>query len=85
MPVEEEGPEDALSPDGMRRFERLRAVRSRLAKEKQLPPYCICHDRTLKLIAHLAPPDVGALEQVKGMGPYKVKMYGEMFLQALQE
>src|SRR5438477_290358 len=37
---------DAAASD---RFQRLRAVRSRLAKEKNLPPYCICHDSTLKL------------------------------------
>lgn len=85
VPVEEEGEGTSLSPEAMRRFERLRAVRSRLAKEKDLPPYCICHDRTLKLIAHFAPADVRALEQVKGMGPYKVKMYGQVFLEALQE
>jgi ATP-dependent DNA helicase RecQ len=67
----------------MQRFERLRAMRLQLAREKQLPPYCICHDATLKLIAHHAPADIGALERVKGMGPYKVKMYGEAILKAL--
>jgi ATP-dependent DNA helicase RecQ len=82
------GKEDAgastLSPEALDRFEKLRAVRSQLARDKQLPPYCICHDSTLKLIANSAPADIGALEQVKGMGPYKVKMYGEAFLGALQ-
>ncbi|MDB5355927.1 MAG: recQ 3 [Phycisphaerales bacterium] len=74
-----------LSPEALDRFEKLRAVRTQLARDKQLPPYCICHDSTLKLIAHHAPADISALEQVKGMGPYKVKMYGQAFLGALQE
>jgi len=75
----------ALSPEAQQRFERLRAIRTQIAREKQLPPYCICHDATLKLIAHHAPEDVSALEQVKGMGPHKVKMYGQAFLNAVRE
>ena len=74
----------ALSPEASERFERLRAARLQLAREKQLPPYVICHDKTLKLIAHFAPSDLAALEQVKGMGPHKVKMYGEALLGAMR-
>jgi ATP-dependent DNA helicase RecQ len=84
-----EGQEDAdaartLAPEAIDRFERLRAVRMRIARDKQLPPYCICHDSTLKLIAHFAPETIEALERVKGMGPYKVRMYGEAFLEAIR-
>ena len=43
------------------------ALRLRLAREKQLPPYCICHDSTLKLIARHPPQDLAALERVKGI------------------
>ncbi len=66
------------------RFERLRAVRAQIARERQLPAYCICHDTTLKQIADHAPSDARALEQVKGMGPFKVKMYGDAFLAAVR-
>jgi ATP-dependent DNA helicase RecQ len=79
-----EEPVTALSPEAADRFDRLRAVRTRIAREKQLPPYVICHDKTLKLIAHFAPGDLDALEQVKGMGPQKVKLYGEALLGALR-
>ena len=72
-----------LSPESQRRFERLRAVRLQLARERQLPAYCICHDTTLKIIAHVAPTNADALEQVKGMGPHKVRLYGAAFLDAL--
>jgi superfamily II DNA helicase RecQ len=77
--------ENTLSPQAMARFERLRSVRAHLARERDLPAYCICHDRTLKLIAHLVPNDADSLEQVKGMGPHKVKMYGEALLEAMRE
>jgi superfamily II DNA helicase RecQ len=75
--------DESWSPDASERFERLRAVRMELAKDRQLPPYCICHDTTLKLIALNPPSDVVGLETIKGMGPYKVKMYGEALLRAL--
>ena len=80
-------PEDAfeqVDPETLERFERLRRVRLDLARERQLPPYCICHDRTLKLIARRAPDDLGALEQIKGMGPMKVQTYGEALLRAVR-
>ena len=80
----EDDAESSLSPMAMARFERLRSVRARIAREKDLPAYCVCHDKTLKLIAHAAPTDVETLEQVKGMGPHKVKLYGSAFLEALQ-
>jgi ATP-dependent DNA helicase RecQ len=74
-----------LSPDVTRRFERLRAARLRLAREHEVPPYVICHDSTLKLIAQHAPADSDALGRVKGMGPHKVKTYGAALLDALQD
>ena len=83
-PGQQQAVEDALSPQDMDRFERLRAARAKLARERDLPAYCICHDKTLKLIAQLAPGDTETLEQVKGMGPHKVKLYGEALLEALR-
>jgi ATP-dependent DNA helicase RecQ len=79
------GADVALSADAAKRFERLRAVRLRLARQQDVPAYVICNDATLKLIAEHAPPDVQSLEQVKGMGPYKVKAYGSAFLEAISD
>jgi ATP-dependent DNA helicase RecQ len=64
-------------------FEKLRVVRLQLARDRQLPAYCICHDSTLKLIAVERPADADALEGIKGMGPMKVRLYGEAILAAL--
>jgi ATP-dependent DNA helicase RecQ len=74
-------PLDAESQD---RFEKLRSMRSALAREKALPPYVICHDRTLRLIAAACPQTLNELESIKGMGPMKVAMYGEPILAALK-
>jgi ATP-dependent DNA helicase RecQ len=78
----DEGPSD---PESEARFSRLRQARLELARERQLPPYCICHDQTLRLIARAAPANAEQLEEIKGMGPIKVKVYGEKLLAALRE
>jgi ATP-dependent DNA helicase RecQ len=76
---------DDLDPAAAARFDRLRQARTELARQRQLPPYCICHDRTLQEIARLAPGEVEELHAVKGMGPHKVEQYGETFLAAMRE
>jgi ATP-dependent DNA helicase RecQ len=83
-PLSDENIDVHADPEMQDRFERLRGVRTELARDRQLPPYCICHDSTLKLIARFAPADLQALEQIKGMGPHKVKMYGERLLEAIK-
>jgi ATP-dependent DNA helicase RecQ len=73
---------DAESRDG---FQRLKKVRSDLARERGLPAYCICNDRTLRSIAADQPQDASSLAAVKGMGPRKVAMYGDALLAALHD
>jgi ATP-dependent DNA helicase RecQ len=66
------------------RFERLRAVRLELARERQVPAYVVCHDSTLREMAKADPADEAQLQQVKGMGPVKVQLYGARLLRALR-
>jgi ATP-dependent DNA helicase RecQ len=77
--------DEPIDEESQRRFTRLRQVRLELARERELPPYCVCHDKTLKLIARSAPRSLEALEAIKGMGPMKVKIYGEKLLAAVEE
>jgi ATP-dependent DNA helicase RecQ len=79
-----ESMETQLDSDALTRFERLRQIRLRLASEKQLPPYCICHDSTLKLIAQQVPGTEHELANIKGMGPAKIQQYGRAILEALR-
>jgi len=72
-----------LDGEAKKRFEKLRAVRLELARQRQLPPYCICHDSTLKQIAQIVPRNLEALEMVKGMGKRTVEAYGAAILEAL--
>jgi ATP-dependent DNA helicase RecQ len=75
---------DVVDPEAEVRFEALRQIRARIAREQGLPAFVICHDATLKRMAILAPVDEAALAGVKGMGPYKIKMYGQAFLDVLR-
>jgi len=72
-----------LTPEDTERFEKLRQWRRKVASEKQLPPYTICHDTTLKLIAQKIPKTPHDLSQIKGMGPAKITQYGPAILEIL--
>jgi len=73
-----------MTPEVEVRFEALRQIRTQIARERGMPPYIICHDSTLKQIALQAPADETALACVKGLGPYKIRMYGQAFLDVLR-
>jgi ATP-dependent DNA helicase RecQ len=64
-------------------FERLRETRLDIAREKGVPAYVICHDRTLMEIAAYKPSSVEALAEIHGMGPARIERYGEPFLETV--
>ena len=72
-----------LDEEAQFRFDRLRTARLKIAREKGLPPYVVCHDKTLRQIALSQPQTLEQLETVKGMGPMKVQMYGQAMLDAM--
>ncbi|MCU1309945.1 MAG: recQ [Candidatus Angelobacter sp.] len=76
--------ETELSPEAKSRFDRLRVARTELARDKNLPAFVIMHDSTLRRIAQLAPADLTALGQIKGIGEKKLKLYGDALLKALR-
>jgi ATP-dependent DNA helicase RecQ len=61
-------------------FDRLRAKRLEIAREKGVPPYVIFHDRTLMEMALKKPRDEMELGQVSGVGEYKIARYAKHFL-----
>ena len=66
-----------------RLFERLRETRLDIAREKGVPAYVVCHDRTLLEIAAFRPSSMEALAEIHGMGPARIASYGEPFLEAV--
>ena len=64
-------------------FERLRVWRSATAKEQNVPPYVIFHDKTLRQIATEAPTTLDELGTVSGVGETKKERFGEKILELL--
>ncbi|MCG2594503.1 DNA helicase RecQ [Ramlibacter sp. XY19] len=74
----------SLTADGQERFAALKAWRTGVAKQHNLPAYVIFHDATLAAIAALDPKSLGELEGVSGIGAAKLDKYGPGVLDALQ-
>ncbi|MBQ8201963.1 MAG: RecQ family ATP-dependent DNA helicase [Clostridia bacterium] len=66
-------------------FEKLRAVRTALAKLNRVPPYIICSDATLNSMCRVKPQTKQGMMTVSGMGEVKTGKYGEAFLQVIRE
>ena len=75
----------ALDPSGEALLTRLRALRTSIAQEEQVPAYVVFQDRTLLEIAARRPKNLGALEDVRGVGPAKLERYGARFLEVVRE
>jgi ATP-dependent DNA helicase RecQ len=72
-----------LTPQEQERFERLRAMRLAMARDRHVPPYVIFHDTTLREIARLQPRSIGELRGVTGIGERKAELFGDEVLAAL--
>ena len=64
-------------------FDRLRALRKRLADERKVPAYVVFSDRTLQAMAVLKPRTSGRLLEIHGVGQKKLEEYGDHFLTEL--
>jgi ATP-dependent DNA helicase RecQ len=64
-------------------FDALRTVRKELATTANVPPYVICHDRTLAELAAIRPSELSQLRDITGLGASKIKRYGQAFIDAL--
>jgi ATP-dependent DNA helicase RecQ len=61
-------------------FEKLRALRKRLADERGVPPYIIFSDVSLRQMARLYPAAEGEFSRVSGVGQQKLREFGAVFL-----
>lgn len=62
----------------------LRDVRTRLAASREVPAYVVASNQTLDEMARLRPLSRRALQEVHGMGPIRVHLYGDAFLEVLK-
>ena len=73
----------SLDAPGQARFAALKAWRSEVAKEHNLPAYVIFHDATLAAIAQNGPQSLVELQGISGLGARKLEAYGEAVLRVM--
>ena len=66
-------------------FEHLRTVRKELAIERNVPPYIIFSDVTLKQMATFKPTSEFAMRQISGVGEFKYEQFGVTFIRAIMD
>ena len=75
---------DDSTPTDFYLFEKLRALRTKLAEERNVPPYIIFGDRTLKEMSQRVPKNKDELSQIFGVGSQKLEWFGDLFLEAIR-
>jgi ATP-dependent DNA helicase RecQ len=66
-------------------FLKLKALRKRMADQRDLPAYIVFSDATLHQMARFRPLSPQEMMAISGVGPKKLETYGEEFLRLLSE
>jgi len=66
-------------------FERLRALRKRLAAIRRVPPYMIFGDVSLRAMASQRPVTRQEFSVITGVGEKKLQTFGDVFLQTIRD
>ncbi|MDL2261477.1 DNA helicase RecQ [Methanimicrococcus sp. OttesenSCG-928-J09] len=66
-------------------FNRLRDLRKRIASDKNLPPYIIFADTSLRQMATDFPTDEAAFLKIAGVAEYKLQKYGGLFINEISD
>lgn len=72
-----------VTSDDLPIYEALRDLRLKLSKSQKVPPYVICHDKSLKEMAEQRPRSSSELHGISGLGDAKIKRYGAAFLETI--
>ena len=72
-----------LSNEQQEVFEKLRQLRTEIAREEKVPPYLVFSDKTLVHMSVSRPQDKAGMLDITGVGEFKYGKYGERFLAAL--
>ena len=78
---------EGVSWEGVDRelFETLREARRTLAVERQVPPYVIFNDATLRELARIRPSSLERMRLVSGVGDNKLREFGDRFLRLIDD
>ncbi|MDM8517054.1 DNA helicase RecQ [Desulfobacterales bacterium HSG16] len=76
---------ELTDPADIELFEKFRTFRSETANRRNVPPYAIFHDKTLKELVHDMPQTLGETGNIHGIGEKKLELFGEKILELIQE
>ena len=65
-------------------FQRLRALRKRLADAEGVPAYIVFSDAVLRAMSARTPRTLPELAAISGIGPVKLARYGDLFLEEIR-
>ena len=77
--------ENSLSSDDLLLLGRLKELRLRLAKEKQVPAFVIFHDKSLEIMAQKRPKTRVEFSRINGVGAAKLQAYADVFLAEIEQ
>lgn len=66
-------------------FEYLRKIRKNLADEQGYPPYIVLSDKSLHELTKMKPTTLQAFGHIIGIGEFKIKKYGDTFINAIKK
>ena len=66
-------------------FEKLRVLRTEIAREEKVPPYIVFSDKTLTHMCIVKPKSKQEMLKVSGVGEFKFEKYGERFLSCIEK
>ena len=66
-------------------LKKLKTLRLEIAREKEIPAFVVFHDRTLIEMSNQKPQTKEQLLNINGVGPNKLKLYGEGFLTVIRD
>jgi ATP-dependent DNA helicase RecQ len=65
-------------------FQCLKQLRKRLAQAREVPPYVVFSDKSLRAMAAACPTTPAAFLACPGVGEHKLEAYGAEFLRAIR-
>lgn len=66
-------------------FDKLKELRTALAKQEKIPPFAVFSDRSLYEMATFYPTTENSFVQINGVGRYKTETYGVAFISAIKD
>jgi len=82
LPGLEEQQGDTIADEDL--FQCLKQVRRRIAASRQVPPYVVFSDKSLRAMARSRPVDEASFLRCPGVGEHKLAAYGRVFLEAIR-